>query len=71
MTVDRKKVEEAVRLLIEGIGDDPARPGLQDTPRRVARMYEEIFEGIGVSGERVVGVLESEQHDEIVLIRDI
>jgi len=69
--VDRKKVEKAVRLLIEGIGDDPDRPGIQDTPRRVAQMCEEIFEGIDTDGESVVKVLASDQHDEIVLIRDI
>ena len=71
MPVDRKKVEKAVRLLIEGIGDDPDRPGIQDTPRRVAQMCEEIFEGIDTDGESVVKVLASDQHDEIVLIRDI
>ena len=39
--VDRKKIEKAVKLLIEGMGEDPAREGLIDTPRRVAGLYEE------------------------------
>ena len=44
---DAKKVEEGVRLILEGIGEDPDRGGLRETPARVARMYEETFAGIG------------------------
>lgn len=44
--VDREKVEAAVRLLLEGIGEEPDREGLQETPARIARMYEEIYGGI-------------------------
>ena len=44
--VDQGKIREAVRLLLEGIGEDASRPGLEDTPDRVARMYAEIFEGM-------------------------
>lgn len=44
--VDQKKIEQAVRLLLEGIGEDPSREGLIDTPKRIARMYEEIFGGM-------------------------
>ena len=40
--IDRNKVEQAVRLLLEGMGEDPSREGLIDTPERVARMYEEL-----------------------------
>lgn len=40
--MDVKKIEKGVRLIIEGIGEDPARPGLKDTPQRVAEMYTEI-----------------------------
>jgi GTP cyclohydrolase I len=71
MPVDRAKIEKAVTLLIEGIGDDPGRPGLKSTPRRVARMYEEIFSGIGVDAAASVQVLSGDQHDEIVLVRDM
>src|SRR5580698_1785559 len=42
-TINKKKIREAVRLLLEGIGEDPDREGLRETPDRVARMYEEIF----------------------------
>ena len=44
--VDHKKVEQAIRLLLEGIGEDPDREGLAETPDRIARMYEEICGGM-------------------------
>jgi len=69
--MDRQKLEAAVRMLIEGIGEDPDRPGLKDTPKRVARMCEEIYAGIGHEASEVLSVLHSEDHDEIVLVKDI
>ena len=71
MAVDRKKVETAVRMFIEGIGDNPGREGLRETPRRVARMCEEIYAGIGIDAVKVITTLSGDQHDEIVLVRDI
>ena len=44
--VDKAKIEEAVKLLLEGIGEDVNREGLVETPQRIARMYEEIFGGM-------------------------
>jgi len=44
--VDQDKIKEGVRLILEGIGEDPDRPGLVETPRRVAEMYADIFSGI-------------------------
>ena len=44
--MDRDKIEQGVRLILEGIGEDPGRAGLIGTPRRVAEMYEDIFSGI-------------------------
>ena len=69
--MDKEKIQQAVRLLIEGIGDDPERPGLRDTPRRVAALYEEIFSGIGREPTEVLTRFFPEEHDEIVLVRDI
>ena len=69
--MDRAKIERAVRLLLEGIGDDPNRVGVLGTPGRVAAMYEELFAGMDVDPRKIIKVLHSEQHDEIVLIRDI
>ena len=44
--VNRTQIEEAVRLILEAIGEDPNREGLLDTPKRVAKMYEEVFSGL-------------------------
>jgi GTP cyclohydrolase IA len=58
-------------MLFEAIGEDPDRPGIVDTPARVAREYEEIFAGLLVDPAEVLSVTFDEAHDEIVLIRDI
>lgn len=69
--MDIKKIEEGVRLILEGIGEDPSRPGLKDTPARVAKMYEELFEGLNRSVEDILKPIEGESHDEMVLLKDI
>ena len=68
---DRKKVEEGVRLILEGIGEDPERGGLRETPSRVARMYEEVFSGVGQDPTSIVTVVEGADHDEMIMVRDI
>jgi GTP cyclohydrolase IA len=68
---DFKKVERAVRLLLEGIGEDLGRDGLRDTPARVARMYEEITTGLRTDPTEALQVVFEEGHDEMVLVRDI
>ena len=68
---DAKKVEEGVRLILEGIGEDPDRGGLRETPARVARMYEEIFAGVGKDASQIVTVVEGADHDEMIMVRDI
>ena len=50
---DRNKIMQAVKMLIEAIGDNPEREGLKGTPDRVARMYEEIFEGMRFSNDEI------------------
>ena len=69
--MDRDKIERAVRLIIEGIGDDPDREGVVDTPRRVADMYEEIFAGIGVEPSEVITAVKGADHDEMIMVKDI
>ena len=69
--IDKKKIIESVRLFLEGIGDDPKREGLLETPERVADMCEEIFAGIGQDSHTEIKVLKSEKYDEIVLLKDI
>lgn len=69
--IDKKKVIEGIKLFLEGIGDDPEREGLKDTPKRVAEMCEEVYSGIGVDAAKQIKVLKSEDHDEIVLLKNI
>ena len=69
--MDLKKIEKGVRLILEGIGEDPERAGLKDTPRRVAKMYEEIFAGLKTPSEEILAYIEGETHDEMVLLKDI
>ncbi len=68
---DDRKIEEGVRLILEGIGEDPARGGLRETPARVARMYREVFAGIGQDASQLVTVVEGADHDEMIMVRDI
>ena len=53
--MDKKKIEEGVKLILEGIGEDVKREGLLGTPERVADMYEEIFSGINIDPRTVLG----------------
>ena len=69
--VDLRAIESAVRTILQAIGEDPDRPGLEDTPRRVARMYRELFAGLRGDPARHLRVTFPEQYDEIVLVRDI
>jgi len=69
--VDRKKIERGIKLILEGIGEDPNRPGLKDTPKRVANLYEEIFSGLKTPSKEILKPIEGESHDEMVLLKDI
>jgi GTP cyclohydrolase I len=69
--MDRARIEQAVRMIIEAIGDDPEREGVQDTPARVAAMYEEIFAGIGRDPQELITVVRGAEHDEMIMVKDI
>ena len=69
--MDKNKIKKGVKLLLEGIGEDPDRPGLKDTPKRVANLYEEIFAGLNTSAEEILKPIEGESHDEMVIVKDI
>jgi GTP cyclohydrolase I len=69
--VDKPLLEEHVRAFLLAIGEDVDRDGLKDTPRRVADMYEEIFAGIGKNPVDEIDVLFEENHDEMVMVKDI
>lgn len=69
--VDREKVEVAVKMILEAIGEDPEREGLKETPARVARMYSEIFCGLWEDPQKHLSKMFSEEHEEMVLVKDI
>jgi GTP cyclohydrolase IA len=68
---DREAVVAAVRTILEAIGEDPDRDGLQRTPERVADMYREIFAGIGHDPATELDVTFEADHDEMIMVRDI
>ena len=69
--MDKAKIEGGVRLILEGIGEDPNREGLLKTPARVAKMYEEICAGLEENPARHFETTFDEGHEEMVLVRDI
>ena len=69
--VDKKKIEKAIKLLLEGMGEDPSREGLVDTPRRVAGMYEEVLSGMDGDATEHLSRQFNVEGSDIVLEKDI
>lgn len=69
--INLEKIAAGVRLILEGIGEDPSRPGLMDTPQRVAQMYEELTAGMREDPHQHVIPLPGDTHDEMVIVKDI
>ena len=69
--IDRARIEKAVREILEAIGEDPDRDGLERTPERVANMYAEIFSGLSDNPDRHLAVTFEAGHDEMVMVKDI
>lgn len=69
--VDQTRIENAVREILLAIGEDPDREGLQDTPKRVAKSYAEIFAGLHQSPVDLLSTTFSIEHEEMVLVKDI
>ena len=69
--VDLKAIEQAVRTILTAVGEDPDRDGLLETPRRVAKMYAEMFSGLSKNPGRHLKVQFAESYNEMVLVRDI
>ncbi len=68
---DLEKIARGVKLILEGVGEDPKRAGIKETPRRVARMFSEILGGMRENPARHLRVIQGEKHDEMVLIKNI
>ena len=80
MAIDVKAIEEHVRGLLIALGDDPDREGLKETPERVARMYQEVFEGMNYSNHEIAQMFDktfeddltfSKENNDFVIVRDI
>jgi GTP cyclohydrolase I len=69
--VDLELIAKGVRLILEGIGEDPNRPGLRRTPERVAEMYEELTAGLREDPLQHLVPLPGDTHDEMVIVKDI
>lgn len=69
--VDLELIARGVRQILEGIGEDPDRPGLKETPQRVAEMYAELTSGMRENPTEYVVPLPGDKHDEMVIVKDI
>jgi len=69
--VNHAQIEKAVKLILEAIGEDPEREGLLDTPKRVAKMYEEVFSGLRQDPKEYFDTIFGEDYEEVVLVKDI
>ena len=69
--VDLKKIEEAVKMILEAVGEDVNREGLLDTPTRVSKMYAEMFSGLHEDPKQFFSTVFHEDHEEFVLVKDI
>ncbi|MBM3326278.1 MAG: GTP cyclohydrolase I FolE [Calditrichaeota bacterium] len=71
MSINEDKIQRAIRMLLEGIGENPDREGLRDTPARIARMFREIYAGVGVEPAEKITLFTSENQDEMIVVKDI
>lgn len=69
--MDKDKIKQGVRLILEGIGEDTEREGLTETPDRIARMYEEIFAGLNQDAAKPLGKVFSAQNTDMIVEKDI
>lgn len=69
--VDLEKIEKAVSMILEAVGEDVSREGLHDTPKRVAKMYAEVFSGLREDPKEYFKTVFHEGHEELVLVKDI
>lgn len=71
MSINKEKAEAAIYQFLEAIGENPNREGLLDTPKRVAKMYVEMFLGLGKDPKEEFTAVFKEQHEDVVIVKDI
>ena len=69
--MDKKKIQKGIRLFLEGIGENPDREGLKETPSRFARMCDELLSGAAQKPEQILGKIFNEEYSELVLVKNI
>lgn len=69
--INQKKIEKAVKEILIAIGEDPKREGLKETPRRVAKMYAELFSGLHQDPAKEITIFKQAEHEEMVMVKDI
>ena len=69
--MDKEKIIAGAKLILEGIGEDLEREGLIETPERIARMYEEIFSGLGKDAEEILSKTFEVENNDLVIEKDI
>lgn len=69
--IDTDKIEVAVKMILEAIGEDINREGILETPKRVAKMYKEVFQGLGQNPSEHLLKIFNENHEELVLVKEI
>ncbi len=70
-SMNTEKIEQGVRLILEGIGEDTARPGLAETPRRYAEFCRDVFSGLSQDPGKVIRPVAGERHNEMVVLKDL
>ena len=71
LQMNKRKIEKAVKMILEAVGEDPQREGLKDTPRRVADFYEEIFAGLSENPNEQLKLYSTPNQDEMIIAKDI
>lgn len=71
MSINKEKAEAAIYQFLEAIGENPNREGLLDTPKRVAKMYAEMFSGLGKDPKEEFTAVFKEHHEDVVIVKDI
>ncbi len=71
LPMDKRKIEKAVKMILEAVGEDPEREGLKDTPRRVADFYQEIFAGLNQNPQEQLRLYSAPNQDEMIIAKDI
>ena len=69
--MDQRRIEKAIVDILKAIGEDPKREGLKNTPKRIARLYKEIFSGINADPAKVMRVYKVKNQEEMIIIKDI